>query len=64
MDFPGLWSRSHHIKELLEPPPSIKKLAIETFAVCNEVFIFDSETLVSEPSLLEKFYCGPRPVQR
>lgn len=64
IDFPGLSSRSHQVKELLEKNPSIKKVAIETFAVSNEVFIYDSETLLSDPKLLKKFECRPRPIQR
>lgn len=46
LDFPGLSSRSHQVKELLEKNPSIKKVAIETFAVSNEVFIYDSGILL------------------
>ncbi len=57
LDFSGLSSRSYQVKELLETYLCIKKIAVETFAVCNEVFIFDSETLLSEAKLLEKFDC-------
>ncbi|KAL0091291.1 hypothetical protein F4703DRAFT_1914351 [Phycomyces blakesleeanus] len=44
--------------------PSIKKVVIETFAVSNEVFIYDSSTLLSDVKLLEKVGCRPKPVQR
>jgi hypothetical protein len=57
LDFAGLSSRSHQVKELLDKNPSIKKVAIETFAVSNEVFIYDSNTLLSDVKLLEKFDC-------
>jgi hypothetical protein len=64
IDFPGLSSRFHQVKGLLEKNPSIKKVAIETFAVPNEVFIYDSETLLSDTKLLEKSECRSRPIQR
>lgn len=53
IDFPGLSSKSLHVKELLEKNPSIKKVAIEIFAVPIEVFIYDSETLLSDTKLLD-----------
>ncbi|KAI9011867.1 hypothetical protein CLU79DRAFT_771648 [Phycomyces nitens] len=64
LDFSGLSSRSHHVKDLLEKNPSIKKIAMETFAVSNEVFIYDSDKLLSDVKLLEQFDCRPKPVQR
>ncbi|KAI9011869.1 hypothetical protein CLU79DRAFT_771653 [Phycomyces nitens] len=64
LDFSGLSSRSHHVKDLLDKNHSIKKITIETFAVSNEVFIYDSDTLLSDIKLLENFDCRPKPVQR
>ncbi|EIE83539.1 hypothetical protein RO3G_08244 [Rhizopus delemar RA 99-880] len=52
-DFPGLSSKSLQVKELLEKNPSIKKVAIEIFAVSIKVFIYDSETLLSDTKLLD-----------
>ena len=63
LDFAGLSSRSHQVKELLDKNTSIKKVAIEIFAVSNEVFIYDSNTLLSDVKLLENFDYRPKPVQ-
>lgn len=64
IDFSGLSSGSHITKELLEENSRIKKVLIETFTLSNEVFICNSEQLLSNTELLEKFNCRPSPVQR
>lgn len=52
------------LKNYLKKNPSMKKVAIETFAVSNKVFIYDSKMLLPDTKLLEKFECRPRPIQR
>lgn len=64
IDFADLSSRSHQVKELLEEYPSIERVAIETFAVTNEVFIYDAKMLLSDTKLIGRFDCRPRPTQR
>lgn len=44
LDFAGLTTRTHDIVKLIETNPAIKKIAIETFTVANELFLFDSES--------------------
>lgn len=63
IDFPGLSSRSHQVKKLLEKKKkktSIQYVAVGTFAVSNKAFIYDSEALLSNTKLLEKFECRPK----
>lgn len=55
IDFAGITTRSEDIIKLVETNPSLKKIAIETFAQCNEVFIFNTEKLVEDNDLLQKF---------
>ncbi|KAF1796284.1 hypothetical protein FB192DRAFT_1337011 [Mucor lusitanicus] len=55
IDFAGLTTRSQDIIKLVETNPSLKKIAIETFAQCNELFIFNTEELVQNNDLLRKF---------
>ncbi|KAG0737159.1 hypothetical protein G6F57_013263 [Rhizopus arrhizus] len=45
IDFAGLTSRTNDIIQLVEDNPSIKKIAIDTFAISNEVFLFDADSL-------------------
>ncbi|OAD70841.1 hypothetical protein PHYBLDRAFT_64084 [Phycomyces blakesleeanus NRRL 1555(-)] len=64
IDFAGITTRSEDIVNLVEANPSLKRIAVETFAQCNEVFIFDTERLVKDNGLLQKFenrnYCIQR----
>ncbi|KAG1135812.1 hypothetical protein G6F37_012516 [Rhizopus arrhizus] len=64
IEFAGIATRSEDIVNLVEANPSLKKIAVETFAQCNEMFIFDTERLVNDDSLLQKFenrkYCIQR----
>ncbi|KAI9487111.1 MAG: hypothetical protein EXX96DRAFT_551861 [Benjaminiella poitrasii] len=55
IDFAGITTRSEDIIKLVETNPSLKKIVIETFAQCNEVFIFNTEKLVEDNDLLQKF---------
>jgi hypothetical protein len=55
IDFVGLTTGAHHIKKLVEDKPTIKKTAIETFTVANELFAVDTNSLISNNKLLEKF---------
>ncbi|KAI8093995.1 hypothetical protein BDF21DRAFT_407690 [Thamnidium elegans] len=64
VDFAGLTTRTHDIVQLIETNPAIKKIAIETFTVANELFLFDSESLTTDAELLEKFNCRKKSVQR
>ncbi|KAL0075651.1 hypothetical protein J3Q64DRAFT_1703071 [Phycomyces blakesleeanus] len=64
IDFAGITTRSEDIVNLVEANPSLKRIAVETFAQCNEVFLFDTERLVKDNGLLQKFenrnYCIQR----
>ncbi|KAG1470506.1 hypothetical protein G6F56_002649 [Rhizopus delemar] len=55
IDFAGIFSRSHLVKDLLEECPVIKKISIETFISDNEILLLDSQLLLSDNQLLEKF---------
>ncbi|KAI9473611.1 MAG: hypothetical protein EXX96DRAFT_488435, partial [Benjaminiella poitrasii] len=55
IDFGGITTRSEDIINLVEANPFLKKIAVETFAQCNEVFIFDTEKLIKEKNIFEKF---------
>ncbi|KAI9025811.1 hypothetical protein CLU79DRAFT_698933, partial [Phycomyces nitens] len=55
IDFAGITTRSEDIVNLVEANPFLKRIAVETFTQCNEVFIFDTEALVKDNSLLQKF---------
>ncbi|KAG1040239.1 hypothetical protein G6F43_012332 [Rhizopus delemar] len=57
IDFAGLASRTNDIIQLVEDNPSIKKIAIDTFAISNEVFLFDADSLKMDDKLLENFNC-------
>ncbi|KAG1534264.1 hypothetical protein G6F49_013390 [Rhizopus delemar] len=57
IDFAGLTSRTNDIIQLVEDNPSIKKIAIDTFAISNEVFLFDADSLKMDDKLLENFNC-------
>ncbi|KAI9257698.1 hypothetical protein BY458DRAFT_421394, partial [Sporodiniella umbellata] len=45
IDFAGLTTRSDDLMKLIEGNPAIKKIAIETFAINSELFIFDAQNL-------------------
>lgn len=64
IDFAGISSRSHFVKDLLEECPVIKKIAIETFIFNNEILLLDSQLLLSDNQLLEKFDCRKKLIQR
>ncbi|KAG2203629.1 hypothetical protein INT47_011723 [Mucor saturninus] len=64
INFAGISSHSHLIKDLLEEYPVIKKVAIETYVSNNEIFLLDSELLLSNNKVLEKFDCRKPPIQR
>ncbi|KAI9473544.1 MAG: hypothetical protein EXX96DRAFT_487919, partial [Benjaminiella poitrasii] len=52
IDFTGITTRSEDIDNLVEANPFLKKIAVETFAQCKEVFIFDTKRLVKDNGLL------------
>ncbi|KAG2216305.1 hypothetical protein INT45_011237 [Circinella minor] len=63
IDFGGITRRSEDIIDLVEANPSLKKIAVDTFAQSNDVFIFDTEKLIEDNALLQKFdnsrnYCS------
>ncbi|KAI8096331.1 uncharacterized protein BX664DRAFT_323677 [Halteromyces radiatus] len=64
IDFAGLSSRSHIVKDFLEEFHAIKKIAIETFSFDNEVLLLDSQQLKSDNQLLQKFDCRKKLIQR
>ncbi|RCH80362.1 hypothetical protein CU098_005056 [Rhizopus stolonifer] len=64
IDFAGITTRSQDIVNLVEANPSLKKIAIETFALCNELFLFDTQELVRNNDLLQKFDSRNRCIQR
>lgn len=51
IDFAGFSSRSYLMKDLLEEYPTIKKIAIDTFTLGNEILL-DSQFLLSNSQLL------------
>lgn len=53
--FSGLTTRSIGLVNLIEDNPAIKKIAIETFAMNNEVFIFDAQSLQNDKRILDRF---------
>jgi hypothetical protein len=55
IDFAGLTTRSKDIIKLIGSNPSLKMTVIEPFAQYNQVFIFDTETLVEDTASLQKF---------
>ncbi|KAI7852892.1 hypothetical protein BDC45DRAFT_537088 [Circinella umbellata] len=55
IDFRGLTTRSEDIVDLVEANPLLKKIAVDTFARSDDVFIFDTEKLVEDSDLLQKF---------
>ncbi|KAI7852906.1 hypothetical protein BDC45DRAFT_443270, partial [Circinella umbellata] len=55
IDFRSLTTRSEDIVDLVEANPSLKKIAVDTFAQSDDVFIFDTEKIVEDDDLLQKF---------
>ncbi|KAI7897740.1 uncharacterized protein BX663DRAFT_533702 [Cokeromyces recurvatus] len=55
LDFAGLSSRSHHVQELLKTYPAIKKVAVDTFMISNELFTYNTSDLKANAYLLERF---------
>lgn len=53
--FSGLTTRNIDLVNLIEDNPAIKKIAIETFAMNNEVFIFDAQSLQNDKRILDRF---------
>ncbi|KAG2211419.1 hypothetical protein INT45_000009 [Circinella minor] len=45
IDFSGITTRSEDIVDLIESNPSLKKIAVDTFAQSNNLFTFDTEKL-------------------
>ncbi|KAI9267002.1 hypothetical protein BY458DRAFT_437561, partial [Sporodiniella umbellata] len=64
IDFAGLTTRTQDIIQLIETNPAIKKIAIETFTVANELFLFDTDSLKADTELLEKFNSRKKSIQR
>lgn len=64
VDFAELTTRTHDIIQLIETNPAIKKIAIETFTIANELFLFDSKRLTTDAELLEKFNSRKQTIQR
>ncbi|KAI9017929.1 hypothetical protein CLU79DRAFT_762270 [Phycomyces nitens] len=64
IDYAGLTSRSQELKSLIENNDGIKKIAIDTFALDNELQLFDAKLLASDPTLLAKFDCRKKILQR
>lgn len=58
IDYTGLTSRSQELKRLIENNDKIKKIAIDTFVLDNEIHLFDTKLLASDPTLLTKFDCN------
>ncbi|KAI7889836.1 uncharacterized protein EV154DRAFT_513038 [Mucor mucedo] len=54
-DFTGITTRPTNIVKLLNTNASIKKVAIETFHTSNDVWIYDSEKIITDNNLLERF---------
>ena len=64
IDYAGLTSRSQELKRLIENNDKIKKIAIDTFALDNEIHLFVTKLLASDPTLLIKFDCRKKVLQR
>ncbi|CEJ02363.1 hypothetical protein RMCBS344292_16370 [Rhizopus microsporus] len=64
LDFGGLSSRYHHVQKLLKDYPAIKKVAVDTFMISDELFIYDTDDLKANASLLERFNCRYKLMQR
>ena len=64
IDFAGIASRAYLVKDLLEEYPIIKKVAIETFTSNNEILLPDSQLLLSDNQVLERFDCRKKLIQR
>ncbi|PHZ07179.1 uncharacterized protein RHIMIDRAFT_316939 [Rhizopus microsporus ATCC 52813] len=64
IDYAGLTSRPQELNRLIENNDKIKKIAIDTFALDNEIHLFDTKLLVSDPTLLTKFDCRKKILQR
>ncbi|KAI7866947.1 uncharacterized protein EV154DRAFT_540974 [Mucor mucedo] len=64
IDFAGIASRAYLVKDLLEEYPIIKKVAIETFISNNEILLLDSQLLLSDNQVLERFDCRKKLIQR
>lgn len=52
INYAGLASRSQDIKRLIENNDKIKKIAINTFALDNEIHLYDTKLLASDPTFL------------
>lgn len=57
IDFAGWTSRTNNIIQLIEDNPFIKKIAMDTFTVSKEVFLFDADSLKTDDKLLKHFNC-------
>ncbi|ORE13155.1 hypothetical protein BCV71DRAFT_189731, partial [Rhizopus microsporus] len=57
IDYPGLMSRSQELKKLIENNDGIKQIAIDTFALDNEIHLFDAKLIAFDPTFLAKFDC-------
>lgn len=64
IDYAGLTSRPQELKKLIENNDRIKKIAIDTFALDNEIRLFDAELLASDSNLLNNFDCRKKILQR
>ena len=64
IDYVGLMSRSQELKKLIENNNGIKKIPIDTFALDNEIHLFNTKLLESDPTLLAKFDCRKKILQR
>lgn len=64
IDYAGLTSRSQELTRLMENNPMIKRIAIDTFALDNEIHLYDTELLASDHTLLSKFDCRKKILQR
>lgn len=53
--FAGLTTRSIDLVNLIENNPAIKIIAIETFTLNNEIFIFDAQDLQNNQKILDRF---------
>lgn len=64
IDFASLTSRTNDIIKLIDDNPSIKKIAIDTFTIYNEVFLFDAHSLKTDDKLLQHFNCRKQLINR
>ncbi|KAL1929732.1 hypothetical protein VTP01DRAFT_1870 [Rhizomucor pusillus] len=55
IDFAGLTTNVEDLKKLLSTNNRIKKVAVDTFSSTNELFIFDSDNLIRDSNLIQKF---------